>query len=148
VAVSPDPIEIALRALGRRDLSCVALDVRLEAAGIEPEARRRTLQRLLEAGLLDDNRLAESRIAALAARGLGNTAIAAKLAAEGIGREPCEAALAGIEPEEARARRLLAEVGETEPRRLASLLTRRGFGEEAIEAAMTMVDGPLQAELG
>jgi SOS response regulatory protein OraA/RecX len=142
----PEPTELALRALSYRDLSRSALAQRLAAAGAGDAAA--ILARLAEAGLVDDRRLAEKRAAALAGRGLGNAAIDARLESEGIERADRLAALAAIEQEQIRARRLARETGQRGRARVAGLLARRGFSNEAIEAALAALDGPLGAELG
>ena len=145
---SNDPAEVAVRALARRDLSRAALERRLEAAGVPHGLREATLDRLAEAGLVDDRRLAESRAAALAARGFGDAAIEARLEAEEVGREDRAEALARLEPEESRARRLAEQAGPARLRNLASSLARRGFADDAIDAALAAVDGSPGAQLG
>jgi SOS response regulatory protein OraA/RecX len=142
----PDPNEIALRALSHRDVSRSVLARRLAAAGVENPGA--TVDRLTAAGLVDDRRRAELRAAALAERGLGDAAIEASLETDGIGRDDRLAALATIEQEEARARRLAREGDWPEPSRLAALLARRGFTEDAVEAALAALGGPPGAELG
>lgn len=139
--------ELALRALARRDLSRAALEARLRAAGVGPEAVAETVGFLVGAGLLDDGRLAGARAASLALRELGNAAINARLAAEGFGEDDRSAALAQLEPEAERARGV-ARRRAGDPGKLAAALYRRGFGQEAVEAALAALDAADGAELG
>ncbi len=142
-----DPREIAARALSRRDLSQTSLASRLRGAGVAPAAARETLDWLVSVGLVDDARLARTRAGRLAERGYGDVAIDTKLAREGILREDREAAITELEPEEERARRAARGGRAGGPRRLAAFLAGRGFGEDAIEAAVRALDGRADAEL-
>ncbi|TMJ96589.1 MAG: RecX family transcriptional regulator [Actinobacteria bacterium] len=93
---------------------------------------------LERAGLLDDERLARARAESLAERGWGNEAIVARLGSEGLDEDVARAAAAELAPEGDRAGRLAGT--ETDPRRIASLLSRRGFGEDVVEAALARLD--------
>jgi len=86
---------------------------------------------------VDDRRVAAGRAAALAGRGYGDAAIRALLEEEGLA-EQVEDALAGLEPEAERARRLLARAGRTpkELRRLAA----RGFDPGVVEELAQFAD--------
>ncbi len=145
---SPDPLELAAGALARRDLSTAALEQRLRRAGADAAAAGAAVARLSSLGALDDARLATDRASRLAERGYGNAAIEAKLEAEGLGRADIEAALAGLEPEAARARRIVATAPGRSPRVLAATLTRRGFARDSLEAVLGPLDGAGEAELG
>jgi SOS response regulatory protein OraA/RecX len=92
------------------------------------------LHTLTRAGIVDDDRFARERAAALAARGSGDALIRADLIAAGISGAAASAALAALEPERERAIRLAAVRGETIA--TARWLARRGFAGEAIEAAL------------
>jgi SOS response regulatory protein OraA/RecX len=148
VTGSPDPAEIALRALAGRDMSRAALERRLQAGGLAGASCEETLDRLVEVGLVDDRRLGDRRAAALAARGLGDAAIDARLEGEGVGPDDRAAAIAALEPEEDRARRLAREAGKRSVRSLAASLAGRGFSDDAIVAALEAVDGSAGGELG
>lgn len=145
---SPDPLELAAGALARRDLSAAALAKRLCRAGADAAAAGAAVARLSSLGALDDARLAADRASRLAERGYGNAAIEAKLEAEGLGRTDIEAALAGLEPEAARARRIVATAPARSPRGLAATLTRRGFAPDSLEAVLGPLDGTDETELG
>jgi SOS response regulatory protein OraA/RecX len=106
----------AMRALRHRDLSRRALAQRLPAPG-----RDEALADLERSGLLDDRRAATGRAAALSDRGYGDAAIRFRLEQEGFSGEDVAEALAALEPEPERARRLV-ERGRA-PRWLAA----RGF---------------------
>lgn len=124
-------LEAALRVLGRRAHTSVELTRRLADRGVGKPARDEALTRLAETGLVDDRSFAVGRAAALAARGLGDLAIAADLRGRGVGSDDVARALETAEPEAERARRLVAERG-LSPRTLG-LLSRRGFGEATLE---------------
>ena len=120
-------------ALRHRDLSTERLEQRLERRAVPPAERARAVETLTRAGLLDDGRFARGRARALAARGYGDAAIRFDFERQGVDAELAAEALAKLEPERDRALRLAATAGGAA--RAARLLARRGFGEEAIEAA-------------
>lgn len=128
----------ATRSLARRDLSARRLRERLDARGIRAPAADAALAALESAGVVDDARLAGSRAAALADRGWGDAAVAARLEREGIASEPARAALAELLPEPERAA-ALAE-GTSDPRAAWLLLARRGFSSDSIEHAVGVLD--------
>ena len=133
-----EAFERAGRALQYGDLSAQRLRERLEGNGTTPFAREEAVATLEAAGVVDDARVARTRAATLAARGLGDGAIRFDLERQGIEQELLDQALAQLEPESVRASRLVATHGHGI--RTARLLARRGFGEEASEAAL----GPLE----
>ena len=120
-------------ALRHRDLSTRRLEQRLERRAVPPAERARAVETLTRVGLLDDVRFARGRARALAARGYGDAAIRFDLERQGVEAEVVSEALAELEPERDRALRLAASAGGAV--RTARLLARRGFGEDAIEAA-------------
>jgi len=129
-----DALEAATRALRHRDRSRATLRARLDAAGIAPGAAEDALKTLVRAGVVDDERFAHERAAALAARGSGDALIRADLTAAGISSDGAAAAIAALDAERERAIRLVAARGETMA--TARWLARRGFAAEAIEAAL------------
>ena len=133
----------ALAAAGRtlraRDLPARALDVRLEQRGIRAADRARALSTLQGAGLVDDGRFARNRALALAGRCLGDAAIRFDLEEYGVEPELVEEAVAGLEPETARAERIVASRGRSPA--TARFLARKGFGEAAVESAAGEVLG-------
>jgi len=133
----------ALAAAGRtlraRDLPARALDVRLERRGIRAADRARALSTLQEAGLVDDGRFARNRALALAGRCLGDAAIRFDLEEYGVEPELVEEAVEGLEPESARAERIVASRGRSPA--TARFLARKGFGEAAVESAAGEVLG-------
>jgi len=141
-----EALDLAGRTLRRRDLSLRSLSERLERAGVAPAAGRSALLALSEARIVDDARLANGRAATLAERGWGNAAIAARLEAEGIPEAEAISAIAKLEPEAARAARATAAV--SGQRKAWTLLTRRGFDEETIEAIVETLDEGTGRELG
>lgn len=141
-----EAVDVAARALAARDLSRAALAARLEAAGVTDDEREAALDRLTAAGFVDDGRTARSRGGRLAVRGWGDAGIAAKLAAEGIDRETIDTVLAELPAERDRA--IAVAAGSAIPhRRLVTQLARRGFGEDAIEAAIASLDVADEPEL-
>lgn len=119
----------ATRALRHRDLSRRRLEERLEQRGAGASARVAALETLERAGLVDDARVATSRARALAGRGYGDAAIRCALAGEGLTAELVEAAVAGLEPEPERARRLLGPAPDVKAVRR---LSAKGFEPETL----------------
>jgi SOS response regulatory protein OraA/RecX len=126
-------LAVAGASLSRRERSASALGDRLDKAGTPPAVRRRTLDVLERAGLVDDVRVAGARAAALAARGYGDEAIGADLERQGIAAELRTEALERLPPEHERLRPILERRG-TGPA-TARYVARRGFGEDAVAAA-------------
>ena len=127
-------LDTAVRALRRRDRSRADLAARLERSGATAAAREHALDALDRAGLVDDARFAAARASTLAGRGLGDEAVRAKLLAEGVDDALAAEALAALEPEHERAARIVAARGPGPA--TARFLARRGFGEDAVEAAI------------
>jgi regulatory protein len=129
-----EALAVAARALRPRDLSEQCLEERLTRAAVAPAARAEALATLSRAGLVDDLRYAQGRSQALAARGYGDEAIAADLDRNGVSREVALEALAGLALETERAQEIVDRRGPGG--RTARFLAARGFGEEAVEAAL------------
>jgi regulatory protein len=121
----------AARALRSRDLSAAELDARLGQASIAPSARAETIERLTDAGAVDDERFARSRAQALADRGAGDFLVLHDLETRGLSAEAIDAALASLEPETVRAARICLRRGAGP--KTARYLARKGFSEDAIE---------------
>ena len=124
-----EALQAAGRALRHRDLSRRRLAERLERA-VPPAAAAESLATLERAGLVDDARVARMRAESLAGRGYGDEAIRHRLRAEGLPDEAVEE----LDPEVERARPLIERRGPGP--RTARYLAARGFGEEAVEAAL------------
>jgi SOS response regulatory protein OraA/RecX len=127
-------LDVATKALARRDFSERRLRARLERAGVEAAEADAVLERLRDEGVLDDRRLGTNRAQALAERGKGDAAIRFDLDAQGLPAEVVDEALAALEPERVRAERIVARRGSGPA--TARLLAGRGFDQEAIEAAV------------
>jgi SOS response regulatory protein OraA/RecX len=123
----------AARAIAHRDLSERELEERLARRNVPAPVRKETVERLARAGAVDDGRLARGRADLLARRGAGDFLIRHDLEGRGIASELVGEALAGLEAEDARAQRIVAERGRGP--RTARYLARKGFSEEAIESA-------------
>jgi regulatory protein len=128
-----DPIEIAARALRHRDRSRQQLDERLARAGVDEAGRAEALETLERVGYVDDGRYARARAASLAERGFGDEGIRHVLEQEGIDPDEVVDALAALPPERERAAKLVARLGPGS--KTAAHLGRKGFGEDAVEAA-------------
>lgn len=167
VPVTPAALsEVALRHLNRAALSKAALAQKLEAwvlARGEPpdvEAARPWIDELVaryeRSRLLDDDRLAESAVSSLRAKGRSTRAIAERLARRGVGATAIEKALDAERREHANAELAAAEalvrkrrLGPFRPeaeraahrRRDLAVLARAGFDyETAIRALATRAD--------
>jgi len=128
-----DPIDLAARALRHRDRSRSQVDERLARAGVEDDRRADALDALERIGYVDDVRFAGQRAASLAERGYGDEAISALLAADGVPPELAGEAVGALRPESERASAIVASLGASP--RTAARLARKGFGEDAVEAA-------------
>jgi regulatory protein len=126
-----DATELALRALRHRNRSRLELSQRLQRAGIEPDEREATLDRLAEAGLVSDERYAEDRARSLAQRGMGDRLIRQDLRRQGVEHESVERAVAQLEPEDERALKIFERRG-GEGRALR-YLAGKGFSPEILE---------------
>jgi len=127
-------LDVATKALARRDFSERGLRSRLERAGVEAAEAEAVLERLRDEGVLDDRRFGTNRAQGLAERGKGDAAIRFDLDAQGLPAEVVDEALAALEPERVRAERIVARRGSGPA--TARLLAGRGFDQEAIEAAV------------
>ncbi len=129
-----EALAAAAGALRHRDLSRTALDARLAGRAVAPGERAHAIEILERAGIVDDARYAERRARALAERGWGDAAIRADLEQRTVPDELIGAALEALAPEAERAQALVALRGDDPA--VARLLARKGFGEDAIEAAL------------
>jgi regulatory protein len=128
----------AVRLLRHRDVSRRRLDERLQRRGAGAAARADALGVLERAGLVDDRRVAANRARALAERGYGDAAIRCALEEEGIAGELAEASLAGLEPEQERALRVLGPRRDPQAiRRLAA----KGFGADLLAELAGFAEG-------
>jgi regulatory protein len=126
-----DAVEVALRALARRDYSAAELESRLARGGVTEDARRDAVGRLVELRYVVDTRYAARRAEILAERGLGDEAIRLELERRGLDREQVEDAVSALPPEPERARRVAERAGGGV--RAARALARKGFAPETIE---------------
>ena len=131
---SPDAVEEGLRALRARDRSAAELDARLQQRGVPAAERADALATLERIGYVDDERFARTRAESLAERGSGDALIRHDLERRGIAAEHVEAALAELEEERERAARIIRRRGPGA--KTARYLASRGFGNEALEAAV------------
>ncbi|MEP6910342.1 MAG: RecX family transcriptional regulator [Actinomycetota bacterium] len=132
----------AARSLTRRDLTQKELADRLARNQVAPFARSEALASLVRAGAVDDARFARSRAQALAEREAGDAMIRHDLIGRGIADELVEAAVAELEPEAARAAKIVDLRGSS--LRTARRLARKGFTKDSLEGACggAIAEGP------
>lgn len=129
-----DPLEVAARALRHRDRSRREVEERLARAGVDEDRRADALATLERVGYVDDGRFAATRAGTLADRGYGDAWIRHDLGRHGVDSEAAELALAALAPERDRAALLITRLGPGP--KTAAHLARKGFGEDALEAAV------------
>jgi SOS response regulatory protein OraA/RecX len=129
-----EALALATRALRNRDLSTRRLAERLEGAAVAPAAVEASVATLARAGLVDNGRFAANRAAGLAERGYGDAAIRHDLRRQGVDPELVQTTVEALEPESTRAQRLVVRRGPGP--RTARFLASKGFGEDALEAAL------------
>jgi SOS response regulatory protein OraA/RecX len=127
-------LDVATKALARRDFSERGLRERLERAGVDSAEAEQVLARLRDEGALNEARFALNRGRALAERGKGDAAIRYDLENQFLPSELIEVALGELEPERVRAERIVLRRG-PEPA-TARLLASRGFEPDVIEASV------------
>ena len=121
----------ATRTLATSGRSRQELDRRLARAGHGEAAREEALATLDRAGLVDDARLAVSRAELLARRGYGDAAIRADLRRRLVAPEAAADAVASLEPEPERLRRVFK--GQSVTPALLRRLAGRGFSRDVLE---------------
>ena len=134
--------DICLRLLTVRARTRVELAAALARRGIPEEPVERVLDRLAEVGLVDDAAVAQAVVETYTARGLARRAVAAKLHQRGVPDDAVGAALAGLPPDQEidgaralvsrRQRQLSGLPPQTQARRLAGQLARRGYSAEVV----------------
>ena len=124
--------DVAVRALRDRDHTAASLERRLADRGTAPAVRRETVAAAQRAGLVDDRRFAAGRAALLASRGAGDLLIGDDLEHHGVPAAAIHAAVAGLEPESARAAAIVEARGASP--RTARYLAAKGFSEAALES--------------
>ena len=134
---APDALDVAVKALARRDLTEREVVERLTRLGVPEDSRADAVARLRQAGYLDDAKVAAERAARLADRGRGDTAIRADLLRRGVPAELVTQTLAELEPESVRAARLADRLGGG--LRAARALARKGFAAESIEHVLAAI---------
>lgn len=134
---------ICLRLLTVRARTRAELATKLASRGFAEEEIARSLDRLTDVGLIDDEDFAEQWVRSRQVNaGKGRRALAAELRTKGVDKEIIEDALAGIDAdtERVRAEQLVAdrlrrerfddEASEAKVmRRLVGMLARRGYGQ-------------------
>jgi SOS response regulatory protein OraA/RecX len=129
-----EAIAVAGRTLRRQDVSTNRLSERLARAGVAPSTAKSAVDVLVEAKILDDARVAASRARALAERGWGDAAIAARLEAEGFAEDEARQAIRTLPAETSRAAEVAGRVPDR--RKAWTLLARRGFDETTVETVL------------
>ena len=124
-------LDAAVRILRASDQTRAGLSERLARRGVSEPDRDAVVETLVTAAVVDDERFAHERAMALARRELGDLAIHADLETRGVSAGQIAEALGALEPESARAARVLSRDGMTQ--RVAARLARRGFSEASLE---------------
>ena len=125
-----DALQVAVKALARRELSAAELFERMTRSGISSDEAARALERLRDRGYQSDERAARERARVLAERGLGDIGIRVDLRRRGLAVATVEPIIAELPPERERARKLAVRVGAG--RRLVQTLQRKGYSEDTI----------------
>jgi SOS response regulatory protein OraA/RecX len=125
----------ATRSLAASDRSERDLELRLARAGHSAVARGDAIAALGRAGLVDDTRVAVNRAEFLARRGYGDAWIRSDLERRLVSTEVAADAVAGLEPELERARRLVADESLTPAR--TRRLAARGFSADTLDEVAT-----------
>jgi SOS response regulatory protein OraA/RecX len=134
MAARPNALEAAAKALAHRDRSAANLTAYLERHGTTPEEAGRAVERLQEAGYVDDARYASSRAQTLARRGYGDEGVRFDLERDGVQPGDIDAALASLPPERERAVSLVGAANA--PKAAIRRLAAKGFSRDSIEAAL------------
>ncbi len=125
-------VDAALRVLRHQDRSTTQVRERLEASGYASGELDAALETLVRTGVLDDHRFAALRASSLSERGAGDIRIRHELRRAGVPAEVRAEALELLEPEDERARRIVARRGPGA--KTARYLHGKGFSEEAAAA--------------
>jgi regulatory protein len=125
-----EALELAARALGRRDAARAELDARLERRGVTATVRDEALDALEDLGAVDDDRFAVGRARQLAGRGYGDAAILADLEQRGVDAARASEAVRTVPAERERAQEITERMGRGP--KTATHLARRGFAEEIV----------------
>ncbi|MBW7956751.1 MAG: regulatory protein RecX [Deltaproteobacteria bacterium] len=142
---SQDAVQAAFRLLSVRQRSVRELELKLLQKGFDGDAVGKTIEYLLKAGLLDDERFARSLAESRSRhKAWGPARIARDLASRGLDESAVKSALAGCAPEEDSAleayrRWLKRNSRETGPRAREKAfrhLRARGFSTAAIMKAL------------
>jgi len=127
-------LETAAAALARRDRSAAGLVAYLKRRGVDESEARRAVERLCDAGYVNDARYASARAEVLAGRGFGDEAVRFELERDGLADDEIAAALGELEPERERALDLLRTA--KSPAAGARRLAAKGFSADTIESAL------------
>jgi SOS response regulatory protein OraA/RecX len=140
------PVDLAARALARRDRCEADLRRILERKGVPADDAADAVAALRDRGVVDDQRFAGAAARSFANRGFGDKAILFRLQREGVDRELALEAIAALELEADRAACCVARRGASE--RTARWLASRGFGRDSIEHGLASIADAGVAELG
>ena len=137
--------ECALGLLARREHAVAELTRKLREKGYAAAAVQTCVDKLLDKGLLSDERYARVRARYRAqASKWGWMRIEMELRANGVGSDEIAAAKASLEEEgvdfEANAAQLVARMGDTEREKKAARLGRKGFSGSQIRSALETDD--------
>lgn len=140
--------QIVLRQLTMAPRSRSELEKKLAQRGCAPDVARVVLDRMEEVGLVDDEAYAGMLVRSQrSGRGLARTGLRSELRRKGVDAEVIEDAVAEVSDEDERdeARRLVDKKlrtmhglpAQTQARRLAGMLARKGYGSEISYAVIS-----------
>jgi regulatory protein len=151
-AVGQDPEQVArqvcLKLLDVAPRTRVELAERVRRSGVPDAVAERVLDRLTDVGLVDDEAFAEAWVSSRhAGRQLGSRRLADELRRRGVSRSAVERAVSQLDPDSERAAaralaaarlpRLAGLSKQTQLRRLAGLLARRGYPDGLAREVVT-----------
>jgi regulatory protein len=138
---------VAVRLLGRRDLTRAELTRRLIDRGYAETEVEAAVDRLVAGGSLDDKRTALAHVrTASRVKGRGRIRIQRELTARGIARDIVDEALQELQPDDdvqgirrfLLKRRVSSRMSAQERQKLFQQLLRRGFPSDAIARALNV----------
>jgi SOS response regulatory protein OraA/RecX len=135
-------LDCALRALAHRDRTRSEIEGHLRARGFSDVDCRHVIVALRRTGLVDDERFAQTRAASLAGRDAGDALIHARLVEAGVTKDDADVAVATLDSEATRARRIVSTRGASP--KTARYLYGKGFSEDVVaDAVADGADGEL-----
>ena len=149
---SESPYAAAVRLLSMRAMSARELRDGLMRRGYAPEDAEEAVQRVLEAGYIDEAAYAEALVRRYTAKGYGVRALPPRLRQHGLPSDVIAAAMADLSTDEDELdalliRQLRGKNDEASRAKAGAALARRGFPIHEINAALRRVCGAVDGVL-